>query len=160
MQIHSHRFGALEIESREVIRFPDGIIGFPSEHEYVLLRKNSRAAIGWLQATTNPSLAFPVVSIDSLFLDTEYFEALADACAHRGFGPLGEDLAVMAIICALADGPASVNLLAPVVVKPSARTGAQIFLLKGDYSIHEPLRLHHPRPAPRVDAQVLLPDVG
>lgn len=153
MQIHSYRFGVLEIESREVIRFPDGIIGFPNEREYVLLRKSSRSAIGWLQATTNPSLAFPVVSLDSLCVDSGYYDYLVQACAHRGLGAPGDGLAVMAIVCAAADSPASVNLLAPVVVKTLERLGAQIFLLDSNYSTHEPLRMQERRLAPRVDAQ-------
>jgi flagellar assembly factor FliW len=139
MQIQSHRFGVLKIESKEIIRFPEGIIGFPNEREYVLLRKSSVSAIGWLQSMTNPSLAFPVVSVDALMVDSQYFDALTKACATLRFGTIGDKLAVMAIVCALTNGPASVNLLAPIVVRLEDRIGAQIFLLDGDYSTEAPL---------------------
>ena len=39
------------------------MIGFPSEKQFALLRHRDDSAIGWLQSTTNPALAFPVVSI-------------------------------------------------------------------------------------------------
>ncbi len=152
MQIHSHRFGALEIESREVIKFPDGIIGFPDDHEYVLLRRDSRSVVGWLHSTTNPNLAFPVVSLDALALDSAYFEALTSACFLAGFPGVGDKLAAMAIVCALTGGSPTVNLLAPVVVTIEERTGAQIFLCDSHYTTKEPFRLRDRKGPARVRA--------
>ncbi len=139
MLIQSPRFGLLEIERREVIRFPEGIIGFPDDREYVLLRKNGRAAIGWLHSTTNPALAFPVISLDALAIEPKYFESITKAWHHpSGVDGVESELAVMAIVCAIANGPPTVNLLAPVVVDAVTRTGAQIFLLDTQYTTMEP----------------------
>jgi flagellar assembly factor FliW len=63
MRIQTDRFGTFEVDDKDPIHFPQGMIGFPSEKQFVLLRHRDDSAIGWLQSTTNPALAFPVVSI-------------------------------------------------------------------------------------------------
>jgi hypothetical protein len=64
--IQKDRFGTFEVDDKDPIHFPRGMIGFPSEKQFVLLRHRDDSAIGWLQSTTNPALAFPIVSIDAL----------------------------------------------------------------------------------------------
>ena len=59
MRVQSSRFGSIEVERASFIRFPKGMIGFPHDKTFVLLQKEPGSAIGWLQSTTNPTLAFP-----------------------------------------------------------------------------------------------------
>ena len=143
MKIQSERFGNFEVDDTDALQFPEGIVGFPSERSFVLLRHREGSPIAWLQSSVTPALAFPVVSVDALALERPY------SAAVRHSGDESNPHAVMAVLCAPAGQVATVNLLAPIVVNVTTRVGAQIFLEEGAYSTTErfALREHPVRPA-------------
>jgi flagellar assembly factor FliW len=150
MRIQTDRFGTFEVDDKDPIHFPQGMIGFPSEKQFVLLRHRDDSAIGWLQSTTNPALAFPVVSIDALAV------AYPAITATPLPGQKEEDVdphAVMAVLCASAGQPATVNLLAPIVVNVRSRKGAQILLEGSTFSTCEPFVLRNVPPVAAAEPQ-------
>jgi flagellar assembly factor FliW len=149
MRIQTDRFGTFEVDDKDPIHFPQGMIGFPSEKQFVLLRQRDDSAIGWLQSTTNPALAFPVVSIDALAVS---YPALA-ASPLPGQKEDVDPHAVMAVLCASAGQPATVNLLAPVVVNVRSRKGAQILLEGTTFSTSEPFVLRNLPPVAATEPQ-------
>ena len=110
MKIESERLGTMEVDDADEITFPEGLIGFFDEHSFVLVRHNAESPIGWLQSTKSPWLSLPVVSIESVECDFSY-ESLEGA----GFSP--ETHSVMAVLNAKGPMGATVNMLAPIVVK-------------------------------------------
>jgi flagellar assembly factor FliW len=136
MKIQSERFGTFEVEDSDAIRFPEGVVGFPEEREFVLLRHREASPIGWLQSVSNGALAFPVVSVDALALAQPYPNTNEPANPH----------AVMAVLSAAAGKPATVNLLAPIVVNVTTRIGTQVLLDDAKFSTTEPFAL---RQSPR-----------
>jgi flagellar assembly factor FliW len=138
MKIDSTRFGTLDLDDNAQICFPHGIVGFPNERCFVLLRRRPTSAVGWLQSTMNPALAFPVVSLDAL--EIEYPDhSIEQAAAESGISNTIESIAVMAVVSAPGGGaPATVNLLSPIIVNADTRTGAQVLLEKSRYSTQEP----------------------
>jgi flagellar assembly factor FliW len=148
MRIQSQRFGEFEIDPRDVIDFPEGLIGFVADRKFVLLRHRETSPIGWLQSISRPDFAVPVVSVDALALtDTSIISAA------RMDGPGDADgvpnYAVMAVLCAPPGQRATVNLLAPIVVDVRSHKGAQIILDSTTYSTAEPFML---RTIPQGDA--------
>jgi flagellar assembly factor FliW len=141
MKIISQRFGAFAIDPRDIIHFPEGLIGFPAEQQFVLLRHREASPIGWLQSTTRPDLALPVVSVDALALDDPSSFAMARLQARAGAEEAEPEYAVMAVLCAPPGQRASVNLLAPIVVDIKLRKGAQMLLESTQYSTAEPFVL-------------------
>ncbi len=136
MNIESTRFGSIECEETDIIEFASGIIGFPEEKRFILIRHGESQAIGWLQSAGDSTLAFPVVSAHGLM--PEY----PDVPVHRAAVAAGlegteEDFAVMAVLSAPQGQPATVNLLAPVVVNSSTRKGAQVFLEGSRFTTRE-----------------------
>ncbi|MCA9647475.1 MAG: flagellar assembly protein FliW [Polyangiaceae bacterium] len=127
MIIESQRFGTIECSEEDVINFPAGIIGFPDDTQYILLQHKTSSAIGWLQSTTSAHVSLPVVSAHGLA--PEYPDVPVGNAA-RGIGLEGEegDFAVLAVLCARSGLPATVNLLAPIVINAATRTGGQVFL--------------------------------
>ena len=152
MEIITTRFGRLEIRAEDVIRFPEGIIGFPLERTFVLIPHGSSPLIAWLQSTTSPALAFPVVSAHGLV--REYPDVALDQVADRaGLGGEAEELALLAVLSAPREQPATVNLLAPLVVNAATRTGAQVFLEGSRFSTQELFAMPvEPRPSERARA--------
>ena len=136
MQINSQRFGVVDIEDDAVLNFPSGIIGFSREHSFALIPHEGSSYLAWLQSVTTPELAFPVVSAHAF--GDKYPDVAVGAAAHAA-GVLGaeEDFAVLVVLCAPIGQPATVNLLAPVVVNAQTRTGAQVILEGSRFSTRE-----------------------
>jgi flagellar assembly factor FliW len=134
MNISSQRFGALEIGEEQVLQFPEGIIGFPNEREFVLIPHNSTGFLAWLQSTRSPAIALPVVSAHAF--GSKYPDVSIEAEANAiGLGE--DDVALMVVLSAPQGQPATVNLLAPILVNVTTRRGAQIILDGSRFSTRE-----------------------
>lgn len=127
MAIQSDRFGSVEIDAKDIIQFPKGIIGFPDDHGFVLIRTTNAQAVGWLQSVSNPGLALPVVSAH--VLTPQYPDVDIESYAQAaGLGNNLEELAVVVVLNAQPSVPATVNLVAPIIVNVTTRVGAQVLL--------------------------------
>ncbi|MFO7180317.1 MAG: flagellar assembly protein FliW [Pseudomonadota bacterium] len=125
--IKTARFGNVVFDPREELRFPVGIAGFPQERSFILIRPSEAAVVSWLQSTKTPTLALPVVSAHAFgegYPDVD----LGPLAERAGLGSRVEDLAVLVVLTAPPGAPATVNLLAPIVVNAESRIGTQIFL--------------------------------
>jgi len=136
MNIESQRFGTLDINEEELLTFPAGVIGFPSEQRFALVPHHGSGYIAWLQSVSTPGLAFPVVSAHA-FGDKYPDVPVGQAAKESGIDGDEDTLAVMVVLCALANQPATVNLLAPIVVNAATRQGAQVILEGTRYSTRE-----------------------
>jgi flagellar assembly factor FliW len=136
MNIESQRFGTLDINEEELLTFPHGVIGFPKEQRFALVPHQGSGYIAWLQSVSTPGLAFPVVSAHAF---GDRYPDVSVESAAREVGIEGDDdtLAVMVVLCALANQPATVNLLAPIVVNAATRKAAQVILEGTRYSTRE-----------------------
>src|SRR4051794_34419271 len=153
MQINSQRFGVVELEDDAVLNFPEGIIGFPREQSFALVPHQGSTYLAWLQSVTKPELAFPVVSAH-YFLDSYPDVPVSPAAHAAGVQGNEDDYAVLVVLCAPIGQPATVNLLAPIVVNSQTRTGAQIILEGSRFSTRE---IFVAPPAVRADADATEP---
>jgi len=140
MQIETTRFGLVEVSDDALIHFKNGIIGFPEESEFALIPHGGSTLIAWLQSAITPSLAFPIVSAHCLIVD--YPDVSLDVVAEKA-GLVGEveDFAVLAVLSAPRALPATVNLLAPLLVNSVTRNGSQVFLEGSRFTTRELLIL-------------------
>ena len=136
MQINSQRFGVVDLEDDAVLSFPSGIIGFPREQAFALIPHQGSNYLAWLQSVHNPALAFPVVSAH--FYGDTYPDVSVVGPAHAaGVQGAAADFAVLVVLCAPIGQPATVNLMAPIVVNSETRTGAQVILDGSRFSTRE-----------------------
>ncbi|HET9960557.1 MAG TPA: flagellar assembly protein FliW, partial [Polyangiaceae bacterium] len=130
------RFGALEVGEDQLVDFPEGVVGFPQERRFFLVPHNSTGFLAWLHSATTPGLALPVVSahaFGSRYPDVD----LVQAAAAAGLGDDIEQLAVMVVLCAPPGQPATVNLLAPIVINVATNRGAQVILEGSRFTTRE-----------------------
>src|SRR5882757_2283985 len=143
MKVQSSRFGTIELSDDEVINFPAGLIGFPDETSFVMLRPRPDSPIAWLHSTQTSWFALPVVSAEAL--DVDLGGTVTEATKTAGIGSSDEPFAVMAVLNAPGAGvPPSVNLMAPIIVNAETRQGAQLLLETSSYSTQEPFVLRAP----------------
>ncbi len=61
MKIETTRFGSITVSKDEIIEFPQGLLGFPGERRYVILREDN-GPFYWMQSVENPGLAFVITN--------------------------------------------------------------------------------------------------
>lgn len=123
MQIKTTRFGTLEISPQDVLEFPAGLIGFEDCRQWALLSDAQHDALGWLQCTTRPDVAMPVVSPRRFIPDYQFrvFRSELEPLALSSV----DDSQVLAIV-GKREHRLTMNLKAPIVLNMHSRTGRQV----------------------------------
>lgn len=123
MRIQTTRFGSLEIESADTIRFPHGLMGLEHCRQWVLLADAQNDALGWLQSTSDPGLAFAVVS------PRRFVPAYQVRVSRSELTPLELEQvhdAQVLVIVGKNDSSITLNLKAPLVIHLDRRLGKQV----------------------------------
>jgi flagellar assembly factor FliW len=137
MQITGTRFGEIDVDAKKIVSLRSGLIGFPDETRFVLLRPKTNLPVSWLQSLKTPLLAFPVV--ESTHITPNYPDATDELLAGKaGLGKL--DVSVLVIVSVRPKAPRILaNLLAPIVVDRASGHGAQVVLDSRRYGTSTPL---------------------
>ncbi|MDJ0866948.1 MAG: flagellar assembly protein FliW [Myxococcota bacterium] len=130
LQCDTTRFGRVEADAAEVIEFP-GLPGFPGAQRFVLRQHDRGAVLAWLVSLDDPDLAFVVVNPWHLVPD--YAPAVA-ARELRLLDVESADELEVVVIATVADGTATLNLAAPLLIHPGSRRGVQVILDDDRYS--------------------------
>ena len=133
-KISTLRFGELEIEEQDVVRFADGIPAFEDEHEFVVLPYEEGTPYMFLQSMTTPELAF--LMTDPFVFFPDYSFELDDENMEKLAINSMDDVLVCTLISVPRSGVADMttNLLAPVVINRHTMQARQIVLEKTQYT--------------------------
>jgi flagellar assembly factor FliW len=136
MIVQSDRFGSIDVNAPDILSFPRGIIGFADETGFVLVRTGNASAVGWLQSVATPYMALPVVSAHVLVPKYPDVDIVSYA-EVAGLGQSLDELAVLVVLNAPPGIPATVNLVAPIIVNAVTRKGAQLLLEGSRFTTRE-----------------------
>ena len=133
-KINTLRFGELEIEEQDVVRFADGIPAFEDEHEFVVLPYEEGTPYMFLQSMMTPELAF--LMTDPFVFFSDYSFELDDENMEKLAINSMDDMLVCTLISVPRSGVADMttNLLAPVVINRHTMQARQIVLEKTQYT--------------------------
>ena len=133
-KINTLRFGELEIEEQDVVRFADGIPAFEDEHEFVVLPYEEGTPYMFLQSMMTPELAF--LMTDPFVFFPDYSFELDDENMEKLAINSMDDMLVCTLISVPRSGVADMttNLLAPVVINRHTMQARQIVLEKTQYT--------------------------
>lgn len=133
-KINTLRFGELEIEEQDVVRFADGIPAFEDEHEFVVLPYEEGTPYMFLQSMMTPELAF--LMTDPFVFFSDYSFELDDENMEKLEIKTMDDVLVCTLISVPRSGVADMttNLLAPVVINRHTMQARQIVLEKTQYT--------------------------
>ena len=140
------RFGACTYRESEVLVFPWGLPGFESLHRFVALTLQGQEKFVWLQSLDDLSIALPTADPWQIFDD--YAPALPPyAISSLGLARPEDFVTLCVVVVSPGAEEMTMNLLAPVVVNLQTRTGRQVTLETGGYSIRTPIPRKAPSPA-------------
>jgi len=149
-QADTQQFGSIEYALEDVVDFPLGLPGFEQEHSFLLITPSTAKPLVFLQSLGRSELCFvtlPLEVVDpnyQLSVTTEDWKVLEVAGQNPpAVGPEDEQFDDSRIRClaiiSLTNSCPTANLLAPLVINPSARRGVQAIRLDNIYSHQHPV---------------------
>lgn len=135
--IQTTRFGEIPVTGEHLIRFRDGMIGFPHLKEYVLIESSSMPVLLWLQSTENPAVAFPV--IEPWFFRQDYKPSASES-EKIALELDGQDRTKLFVVLTIPPEMTNmtVNLKAPVIINLDKGTAVQIILSDKAFEVRVP----------------------
>lgn len=126
MEIKTKTMGTVSVDEKNVIDFPNGLLGFEDFHKYAIIEAEYKPFF-WMQSLDEPSLAFLIVDP---FIIAEHYELDVD---DKTLGEIdvesSADVIVWAIVTVPCDGgPVTANLQGPVIVNKKNNLALQIIL--------------------------------
>lgn len=136
-------FGEINIDGKRVIQFPEGLLGFSEQKNYVILEHKPGSPLLWLQSTTAPYLAFVIT--DPFPVKKDYLKDLQDV-EKRIFKGMEDGRVIVLVIVTIKQdniNPVTMNLMGPLVIDAKTQIGRQVILEKSGYSHRHPLIFSH-----------------
>ena len=147
IDVESTRFGCFSVPADIVLEFPQGMIGFPHVTSYVLVKQREDSVFMWLHATTDPSLAFPVVLPWAFYWDYEVKLSDDDLAAISV-----KNASQISIMCVVNVGSdvrkGTINLFSPIVINNDNREAKQVINTSDGYSTRDRLFTGAAQPTP------------
>lgn len=125
MNIITPRFGALNIDDRTTIVFPQGLPGFESCRQFTLLHEEvPDPKVWWLQSIDDPEVVFSV--IEAVLLGVNYQIVLSDAESELLQVDNIEDIALL-LTLSRQDGGGEIraNTQSPILLNVTSRLALQ-----------------------------------
>ncbi|QOT09817.1 flagellar assembly protein FliW [Paenibacillus sp. JNUCC32] len=138
MIVNTKRFGAIEVDEKEVITFRGPILGFGGLQKYVFIpSENNEHPFGFLQSIEDENLTFIVTDPFTFFSEYEF------QLDPHWIGALDiqdkEYIQVMVIVTIRSAEDVTCNLRAPIVLNRAKNIAAQIVLDQGSHTTKQPL---------------------
>jgi len=137
MRITTTRFGRIDVDAADLIRFPSGLPGLEDCREWALLADSANDALGWLQSTTRAEVALAVVSPRRFVPDYQV------RIPRSELSPLAlDDMRDAQVVVVVGENGTglTLNLKAPIVINLQARTGRQV-VASGDLPLQYELSI-------------------
>jgi flagellar assembly factor FliW len=138
MELHTSRFGTLQIDEQTVYTFPKGLPGFEEETNFVIVAPKEEEPFAFLQSVHNSELAF-VIADPFLFYADYDFELSDSIVAELGIDSPAEVLVRSIITVPDELDKATINLVAPIIFNGPAMTAKQVVLGNTPYTTRHPL---------------------
>ena len=138
MEIQTSRFGPVDVQTEDILEFPEGILGFNDLRRFVLLDDPNDEIFAWLQSCEVAGVAFPVLEPElfapgyQVALARNDLEALklktVEGTRNYAIITIPEDVTQM-----------TANLKAPIIINIAGRIARQCVLQDNNLAIREPI---------------------
>jgi flagellar assembly factor FliW len=140
MKVKTSRLGEIGVNEKNIIVFPNGILGFSEYSKYIILPadENQETPFYYLQSIEDENLSFIILRTFSFF-QTYDFELDESTVVELDIKE-SVDVQVFSIVTAKGNlKEATTNLKAPIIINNKTNHAKQVVLEKGDFLIKQPL---------------------
>ncbi len=126
MEVKTKVNGVVNVEEKQLVTFPEGLLGFEKFTKFALIDSEYEPFI-WLQSTEESNLAF--LMIDPFLICPEYEADIDDSTLKRIEIESAEDIIIMTLVTIPKDGSSiTANFLGPIVINKKNRKCLQVVL--------------------------------
>ena len=139
MQLDTKYFGRIDYAPEDVLTFPNGLFGFESENQFVMLPfAGSGGNMLCFQSTQSQTPAF--IAMNPFALKPDYAPVLSDEELRVMEVDDSKDLCYY-VMCVVREpvGASTLNLRCPLVINPDLRRGMQVILDTDTYHMRHRL---------------------
>lgn len=138
MIFNSERFGRVEYTEQDVVRFPQGLVGFPDMTCFFIHRDERVSPLVWLHSQDDPNLAF-LLADPFEFIPNYSLKLHLPKSVRREMGS-EEHLRVKCIVTIHPEfSRSTLNLLGPLIINSAEQNGWQVILDDDSLSTRHPL---------------------
>ncbi len=131
------RFGEIEYDPTNTLHFPEGLIGFESLRDFVVMPNEKEGPLFWIQSVEDPQAAFILTDPTDFFFD---YKIIPDNRERQKLGIVdAEPCLVCSIVSVSPERTITLNLAAPVLFAPSTNKALQVILEGTQFSPRTPL---------------------
>ena len=131
------RFGDVQYQPEKTVLFPQGLLGFESLREFIVMPTESDDPLICLQSLEDSQVAFLLVDPRRYFPD--YWVSVGGQEARVLGMAQDEEYHILTMITVHSDQSVTLNLVAPVLYAPRRQRAVQMVLENTDYSVRTPL---------------------
>ena len=125
MKVETKAYGLIDVDERQKITFPQGLLGFETYKNYVLLDAE-RQPFYWLQSLDDVQIAFILINP---FIFRPDYEVNIDNEELKTIGISDPGTAlIFSIVTIPAKNPMTANLQGPLIINRETRSGLQAVL--------------------------------
>lgn len=126
MELKTKVKGIVEVEEKQLVTFPEGLLGFEKFTKFALIESEYEPFI-WLQSAEDSNLAF--LMIDPFLICPEYEADIDDSTLNKIQVESPEDIIIMTLVTIPKDGSViTANFLGPVVINKKNKKCLQVVL--------------------------------
>jgi flagellar assembly factor FliW len=138
LKVKTTRFGTLDVAEKDLIVFPEGLVGFSGKKRFMIYSKENNHPFFWLQSVDDPKLAFVICDPAIFFPDYRISARKTELAAIGSANP--EEL-IICVVVSINRKPftMSANLQGPLVINTEDRLAKQIVLIESNYGTRHPI---------------------
>lgn len=138
MKIQTKYFGEVTIYEADIITFPNGILGFPDEKQFILLDIPDNPSFLVLQSITDANIAFVVIPPHQLYQDYEL--KIDDATLELLEIESEQDVTLLSIVTLKENfSDSTINLQAPLIINYKKKLAKQYITNNKRHAIQTPI---------------------
>lgn len=131
------RFGEVEYDAENLLRFPAGLIGLPNLRQFIVMPNRKEGPLFWIQSVDDAEMAFVLTDPTNFFLD---YLVVPDPGERQMLHITEEDdCFVLVVVTVPPDQQITLNLAAPILFAPKSNRAIQVILEDSRYTSKTPL---------------------
>mgnify|MGYP000862514066 CR=1 FL=1 len=133
MKINTEIFGEIEIDEKDIVTFPEGLLGFEEERKFIIINMEEGAQFSWLQSIQTPELSF--VIMDPFFAFPDYDIIIPKKVQEKLEIKDEKDVLIYSMVVIPENmEKMTTNLLGPIIINVNRKLGKQVILDDNRYT--------------------------